>query len=479
MHEPWLREAAYINGAWEHAAARFPVRDPATGDVLAEVPDLGAHAAERAVAAAQAAFPAWRAQTAEARAELLWRLHDRMLEEADALAALLTLENGKPLAEAAGEIRYGASFIRWFAEEARRIYGEQIPASQADRRLLVSWEPVGVCALITPWNFPNAMLARKLAPALAAGCTVVCKPAEETPLSALAIAALCEEVGFPPGVVNVVTTRRPAEVGAALCAAPAVRKLSFTGSTEVGRLLMAQCAPTLKRLSLELGGSAPFLVFEDADLDAAAAGAMASKYRNNGQTCVASTRFLVHEDVLDGVVERVAALVQQLRVGHGLTPGVAVGPMISAAGWEKVARLCADAIEKGAVLRAGAASPPDGDRRFWPPTVLTGLTEEMALWGEEIFGPVIAVRTFRAEAEALRLANDTPYGLAAYAYTRDLARSWRVREGLAFGMVGLNTGMISTAQAPFGGVGQSGFGREGSRAGLEEYMQRKYVCVGI
>ena len=475
---PWLREAAYIDGAWVHGDRRFPVTDPARGSEIARVPDLGAGETVRAITAAERASAAWGRTTAQHRADLLWALYERMMAEKDALAELLTLEHGKPLAEAGREVAYGASFIRWFAEEARRIYGENIPASSPDKRIDVIQQPVGVCALITPWNFPNAMITRKLAPALAAGCTVVCKPAEQTPLSTLAVAALCEEVGIPAGVVNVITARQPEAVGVALCRSAAVRKLSFTGSTEVGRLLMAQCAPTLKRLSLELGGNAPFIVFADADLDAAVDGAMASKYRNNGQTCIASNRFLIHADVAEAFTERLVARSAELRVGHGLDPGTDLGPMIDQAGFDKVHRLVSAALDQGAEMRCGGI-PGSGSGLFWPPTVLSGVRGDMALWGEEIFGPVAAIRTFSAEEEALSMANDTPHGLAAYVYTRDVGRTIRAREALDFGMVGVNTGLISAAQAPFGGIKQSGFGREGSRHGLAEYLQRKYICTGF
>ena len=477
IENPWLREACFVGGAWIEASGggTVEVRDPASGEVLGAVPECGAVETAWAIAAASDALPGWRALTARARGALIARVGELMLENLDALAALLVLENGKPLAEARGEIRYGASFFQWFAEEGRRVYGEVIPSPWADRRVLVTRHPVGVAALITPWNFPNAMLARKLAAALAAGCTVVAKPSEETPFSGLAIAALCEASGIPAGVFNAVTGDPPA-IGRTLCESRAVRKISFTGSTAVGRLLARQSADTLKRVSLELGGNAPFVVFEDADLDAAADGAMASKFRNCGQTCVASNRFLVQRPVADAfaakLAERAAALVQ----GHGLEDGVQVGPMINAATFDKVARLVRDATDKGAVALAGGV--PSG-QRFIPPTVLSGVTGEMDLWREEIFGPVIAVRPFDTEAEAIALANDTEYGLAAYFYTRDLARSWRVREALDYGMVGVNTGMMSTAEAPFGGVKQSGLGREGSRHGIEEYTDLKYTCVSV
>ena len=472
----WLRSRCYIGGQWVEAdgGGRIPVRDPATGQLIGEVPLCGAAEAVRAVDAAAAALPAWRATPAKERGVLLSRLAELMLAHCGALAELLVRENGKPLAEAEGEIRYGASFVQWFAEEGRRVYGETIPANTPDRRIVVTREPLGVAAAITPWNFPNAMLARKLSAALAAGCTLVAKPSEETPFSALALAALGEEAGLPAGVFNVLTGEAPA-IGRALCADKRVRKLSFTGSTEVGRLLLRQSADTLKRVSLELGGNAPFIVFEDADLEAAAAGAMASKYRNCGQTCVASNRFLVQRSV----AERFAALLAErsaaLSSGHGLSPGVQVGPMINRAGYDKVRRLIAEALDGGAAALSGGL--PSGEGLFIEPTVLTGIRGEMAIWREEIFGPVIALRSFDTEEEAVALANDTDHGLAAYFYTRDLGRSWRVREALEYGMVGVNTGMISTAEAPFGGVKYSGIGREGSRHGIEEYLNLKYTCL--
>jgi len=479
MDNPHLKQACYVSGQWISArsGATFSVTDPASGEAIAVVPDCGAEETQAAIVAAERALPGWRALTAEQRSDCLIRLHDLMLGNLTTLAELLVCENGKPRAEAEGEIRYAAGFVRWFAAEGRRIYGETIPASHPDKRLLVTRQPVGVCALITPWNFPCAMLARKLAPALAAGCTVVAKPAEETPLSALALAALCEQAGIPGGVVNVVTSRAPEVVGGVLTASPVIRKLSFTGSTEVGELLMTQCAPTLKRLSLELGGSAPLIVFKDADLKKAVDGAMASKYRNCGQTCVASNRFLLH----DSLVERFAAMVtsrsSQLQQGHGLKASTTIGPMISRSARDKVARLVSDAISKGATVWCGG--PPTGSGLFVAPTVLTGITGEMDLWREEIFGPVIAIRSFRHEEDAVTLANATPYGLAAYFFTEDLARSWRVSEALDFGMVGVNTGMMSTPQAPFGGVKRSGIGREGSRHGLEEYLELKYTCIAL
>ncbi|MFT5683257.1 MAG: succinate-semialdehyde dehydrogenase/glutarate-semialdehyde dehydrogenase, partial [Myxococcota bacterium] len=469
----------YISGQWISArsGATFPVIDPASGATIASVPDCGAEETQAAITAAERALPDWRALTASVRSDCLVRLHDLMLTSLDSLAELLVYENGKPLAEAKGEIRYAASFVRWFAEEGRRVYGETIPASQPNKRILVTREPVGVCALITPWNFPCAMLARKLAPALAAGCTIVAKPAEETPLSALALAALCEQAGIPAGVVNVVTSAKPEVVGGVLTASPVVRKLSFTGSTEVGELLMKQCAPTLKRLSLELGGSAPLIVFDDADLKKAVDGAMASKFRNCGQTCVASNRFLVHDSLVTRFAAMVTSHASQLHQGHGLKSTTTIGPMISRAARDKVDRLIADAIGKGATVWCGGR--PTGDGLFVAPTVLTGVTGQMDVWSEEIFGPVIAIREFVHEVEAVTLANATPYGLAAYFFTEDIGRSWRVAEALDFGMVGVNTGMMSTAQAPFGGVKRSGIGREGSRHGIDEYLEIKYTCIAI
>ena len=479
MNNPFLKQDCYIGGQWVGArsGATFSVTDPATGALIGTVPDCGAEEAQMAIAAAAQALPDWRSRTADDRSNRMMRLHDLMLASLEPLAELLVYENGKPLAEAKGEIRYGASFIRWFAEEGRRVYGETIPASAPDKRIVVTREPVGVCAMITPWNFPNAMLARKLAAALAAGCTMVAKPAEETPLSALAIAALCEQAGIPGGVVNVVTAARPDAVGAALTGAPVVRKLSFTGSSEVGELLMRRCSPTLKRVSLELGGSAPLIVFEDADLRKATDGAIASKYRNCGQTCVASNRFLVHESLADRFAAMVTTRSSQLKLGHGLESGVTIGPMISRAARDKVQRLLVDAEGKGATVWCGGR--PSGADLFVEPTVLTGVTEQMSLWREEIFGPVIAIRTFRTEEEAIALANATPYGLAAYFFTENLSRSWRVSEALEFGMIGVNTGMVSTAQAPFGGVKYSGMGREGSRHGIDEYLNLKYTCIAL
>ena len=471
-----LRDTCLINGEWIAASgARIDVRNPATGDLVGTVPSFGAVETRRAIDAAQAAFHPWRAKTAAERAKILRRWFELMMENQEDLARLMTLEQGKPLAEARGEIAYAASFIEWFAEEARRVYGEVIPSPLPDRRLIVLKQPVGVCAAITPWNFPAAMITRKVAPALAAGCTMVVKPAEQTPLSALALAWLGQQAGIPPGVLNIVTGE-PVAIGGELTSNPKVLKLSFTGSTEVGRLLMAQCAPTIKKMSLELGGNAPFIVFDDADIDAAVAGAMLSKYRNTGQTCVCTNRFLVQEGVVGEFARKLAVAVAGLKVGSGFEEGVTQGPLIDGAGLAKVEELLADAVAQGAQVLCGGKRHVRGGT-FFEPTVLTGATPAMRLAREEIFGPVAPIFSFRDEAEAVRLANDTEFGLAAYFYSRDIARAWRVGEALDYGMVGINSGMISNEVAPFGGVKQSGLGREGSRHGIEEYLEIKYLAM--
>ena len=477
--EGLARDLAHLDGAWLPAddGRRFTVTDPASGAVLARVADLGVAETRRAIEAAAAAGPAWRARLAKERAAVLRRWYELIMAHQEDLARLLTLECGKPLAEARGEIAFGASFIEWFAEEAKRAYGDIIPTATPGRRLLTLKEPIGVVAALTPWNFPCAMITRKVAPALAVGCTAVVKPAEDTPLSALALAELATRAGVPAGVLNIVTTSRPAEVGAELTANPIVRKVSFTGSTEIGRLLMRQCADTVKKVSLELGGNAPFLVFDDADLDAAIAGAMASKYRNTGQTCVCANRFLVQEGIHDAFVARFAKAIGELTVGPGIEPGVRQGPLINADGLAKVEALVADAVAKGAQVIVGGQRHSLG-RHFYQPTLLTGITRAMRLNREEIFGPVAAVARFSTEAEAVAMANDTEYGLAAYFYARDMGRVWRVAEGLDYGMIGVNEGIISTEVAPFGGIKQSGIGREGSRHGLDEYLEIKYVCMG-
>jgi succinate-semialdehyde dehydrogenase / glutarate-semialdehyde dehydrogenase len=474
-----LRERCYVGGAWiEGDTDRWlTVTDPASGASIARVPDLGAAETRRAVAAAQDTWPAWRGLTAAERSTLLRRWHDLILAHAEDLARIMTAEQGKPLAEASGEIAYGASFIDWFAEEGRRVYGDIIPTQQAGRRILVLKQPVGVCAAITPWNFPVAMITRKAGAALAAGCTLVVKPAEQTPLSALALAVLAERAGLPPGVFNVVTGQ-PEPIGGELTGNPTVRKLSFTGSTQVGRLLMRQCADTLKRLSLELGGNAPFIVFDDADLEPAVEGALQSKYRNSGQTCVCANRILVQAGIYDAFAERLAARVGELRVGPGTDAGVTQGPLIDTDALAKVESQVADAVGQGARVLAGGARHALGGT-FYQPTVLADVTPDMLIAREETFGPVAPLLRFGDEAQAIALANATEYGLAAYFYSRDLARVWRVAEALEYGMVGVNSGVISTAVAPFGGVKQSGFGREGSRYGIEEYLDIKYLCLGL
>jgi succinate-semialdehyde dehydrogenase / glutarate-semialdehyde dehydrogenase len=473
-----LRQQCFVNGAWLDApgGATLPVHNPATGSELGTVPAFDAAATEKAVSAAHAAFPPWAAKTAKERAILLRRWHDLIQLNAADLAQLMTAEQGKPLAESKGEIAYAASFVEWFAEEAKRVYGDVIPGHQPDKRILVLRQPVGVVAAITPWNFPAAMITRKVAPALAAGCTVVCKPATQTPYSALALAELAARAGIPAGVLNVVTG--PArEIGGVLTGDARVRKLSFTGSTEIGKLLMAQCAKTLKKVSLELGGNAPFIVFDDADLDAAVAGAIASKYRNTGQTCVCANRLLVQTNVYEAFTAKLVAAVQKLRVGDGLAGETEQGPLIDAAALKKVEEHIADATGKGAKVALGGKRHALGGT-FFEPTVLTDLTPAMMIAREETFGPVAACFRFNSEKEAIAMANDTEFGLAAYLYTRDLARSWRVSEALEYGIVGLNTGLISTEVAPFGGVKESGTGREGSKYGLLDYTEIKYVCVG-
>lgn len=470
-------QAALIGGRWVDAGTdSISVINPADGACIGAVPDLGGEAVDQAVTAAEAAFGAWRARPAIERAALLERWHDAILANAGDLARIMTIEQGKPLAEARGEILYGASFVKWFAEEARRVRGDVIAAPSADRRILVLRQPIGVAAAITPWNFPCAMITRKCAPALAAGCTVVVKPSELTPFSALALAVLAERVGFPPGVISVVTGR-PVPIGAAMTADARVRKLSFTGSTAVGRILMRQCADTIKRLSLELGGNAPFIVFDDADLDAAIAGVMASKFRNAGQTCVCANRILVQAGIHDAFVARLAEAAAALKVGDGQADGVTIGPLINDAARDKVLAHIADARDHGATIVLGGAGDERGGR-FIRPTVLTGATAAMRLAHEETFGPVAPVFRFEDEAEAIAFANDTPYGLAAYFYTTSIPRSWRVAEALDYGMVGLNTGMVSMDVAPFGGIKQSGLGREGSQYGIEEYLELKTLHTG-
>jgi succinate-semialdehyde dehydrogenase/glutarate-semialdehyde dehydrogenase len=478
-HADLLRRQAYIDGAWVNADSgkSFKVSNPADGSLIAEVPDMGRAEAKRAIDAAHAAWPAWAGLTAKQRAALLRKWYDLILQHQDDLGALMTLEQGKPLAEAKGEVAYGASFVEWFAEEGRRIYGDVIPAHAPDKRIVVIKQPIGVVAAITPWNFPVAMITRKVAPALAAGCPVVVKPAEDTPLCALALARLAEEAGIPKGVFNVVTTMDGPGVGIELTTNPKVRKVSFTGSTEVGKILMRQSADTLKKLSLELGGNAPFIVFDDADIDAAIAGAMVSKYRNTGQTCVCANRLFVQDGVYDAFAAKLTEAVKKLKTGPGFTDGVNQGPLINQDALDKVERLVADATAKGARVLVGGAKHELGGT-FYQPSVITEATTDMACAQEEIFGPVAVLFRFKDEAEAIRLANDTPYGLAAYFYSRDIGRVWRVAEKLEYGIVGINEGLISTAEAPFGGVKESGTGREGSKYGIDSFVEIKYLCFG-
>ena len=473
-----FRDRAYIDGEWVEADSRkrFDIDNPADGAVLASVPDMGAAETRRAIQAAAAALPAWRALPAKERSRILRKWFDLMIANADDLALLLTTEQGKPLAEAKGEIVYGASFVEWFAEEAKRVYGDVIPSPTNDRRLLVIKQPIGVCAAITPWNFPNAMITRKVSPGLAAGCTFVLKPAEQTPLSALALAELGERAGIPKGVLNIITGD-PVAIGQELCANPTVRKVTFTGSTEVGRILMRQSADTIKKLSLELGGNAPFIVFDDADLDAAAEGALASKYRNAGQTCVCANRIYVQDSVYDAFTAKIAEKIKALKVGKGTEPGVTIGPLIDAQGLAKVEDHLADAVGKGAKVVIGGKRSALGGR-FFEPTLITEMKPNMKVAREETFGPVAPLFRFKTDAEAITLANDTEFGLCAYFYSRDVGRIFRAAEALEAGIIGVNVGIISTEVAPFGGVKQSGLGREGSKYGIEEFVELKYIALG-
>ncbi|WP_068635610.1 NADP-dependent succinate-semialdehyde dehydrogenase [Thauera butanivorans] len=474
-----LRTQAYIDGAWRDATdgSRFDVNNPADGRVLASVPDMGRTETRQAIEAAAAALPAWRARTAKERAAVLRKWFELMLAHQEDLALLMSSEQGKPLPEARGEVAYGASFLEWFAEEGKRIYGDVIPAHGADKRIVVVKQPIGVVAAVTPWNFPIAMITRKAGPALAAGCTMVIKPAEDTPLCALALAELGERAGLPRGVLNIVTTARAAEVGGELTANPLVRKISFTGSTEVGKLLMRQSADTVKKVSLELGGNAPFIVFDDADLDAAVAGAMASKYRNAGQTCVCANRLIVQDGIHDAFAAKLAEAVAKLKVGPALSGDVQQGPLINEDAVAKVETLLADALDKGARLVCGGRRHALGGT-FFEPTIVADVTPAMRVAREEIFGPVAPLFRFHAEEEAIRMANDTEFGLAAYFYARDIGRVWRVAEALEYGIVGINEGIISTEVAPFGGIKESGIGREGSRYGIEDFVEIKYLCMG-
>jgi len=479
LKDPKLfRDNAYIDGAWAEAdgRARFEVRNPADQSVIGSVPNMGVLETRRAIAAAEAALPAWRAMTAKERSKIVRKWYDLIVANADDLALILTTEQGKPLAEAKGEILYGASFVEWFAEEAKRVYGDVIPSPTNDRRLVVIKQPIGVVAAITPWNFPNAMITRKVAPGLAVGCTFVLKPAEQTPFSALALAELAERAGFPKGVLNIVTGD-PAPIGQELCASPTVRKVTFTGSTEVGRILMRQSADTIKKLSLELGGNAPFIVFDDADLDAAAEGALASKYRNAGQTCVCANRIYVQDSVYDAFAAKLADKVKKFKVGRGTEEGVNIGPLIDGQGLAKVEDHVADAVGKGAKVVMGGKRHTLGGL-FFEPTILTEVTPEMKVSREETFGPVAPLYRFKKDEDAVALANNTEFGLAAYFYARDVGRVWRVAEALETGMVGINVGILANEVAPFGGVKQSGLGREGSKYGIDDFLEIKYLAIG-
>ena len=483
LKDPSLfKEEAFINNQWvkSSSGASFPINNPATGEIIAQVANLGAVDAEKAIAAADKALSKWKAITGKERAGLMRKWFDLILQNKDDLAVLMTLEQGKPLTESAGEVVYGASFIEWYAEEAKRVSGTIPTTIWGDKRFMVLKQPVGVCVAITPWNFPNAMITRKIAPAMAAGCTIVIKPAEQTPLSALALAELAVRAGIPEGVVNIVTADadQSIAVGKALCASPTVRHLSFTGSTEVGRILMAQCAPTVKKLGLELGGHAPFIVFDDADIDAAVAGAIASKYRNSGQTCVCANRIYVHKKIHDVFVEKFAKAVQAIKVGNGMEAGVSQGPLIDQAALEKVERHIADALGKGAKLVTGG-KPSSLGGTYYEPTILDNVTNDMLITYEETFGPVAPIITFESDEEVVQLANNSQYGLASYFYSRDIGRIWKVAEALEYGMVGVNSGIIANEVVPFGGVKQSGLGREGSVFGMDEYLELKYVCITL
>ncbi len=474
-----LRNQCYLDGRWVDAdgGKTLAVVNPATGALVGTVPNMGTAETRRAIEAANAAWPAWRAKTARERSTILRKWAELMLANQEDLAIIMTAEQGKPLVESRGEIAYAASFIEWFAEEARRVYGDTIPGHQADKRIVVVKQPVGVCAAITPWNFPAAMITRKVGPALAVGCTMVSKPASATPFSALALAELGSRAGVPQGVFSVVTGASGA-IGGEMTGNPLVRKVTFTGSTEIGKKLIAQAAATVKKVSMELGGNAPFIVFDDADLDAAADGAIASKYRNAGQTCVCANRILVQDEVYDAFAAKLAERVAKFKVGNGLEPGVTIGPLIDDAAVKKVEEHVADAVAKGAKVLAGGRPHPLGGR-FYEPTILTDVTPAMKVTKEETFGPVAPLFRFRTEDEAIRMANDTEFGLASYFYARDQSRVWRVSEGLEYGMVGVNTGLVSTVEAPFGGVKESGLGREGSKYGVDEYLEIKYLCIAV
>ena len=483
LKDPSLfKEEAFINGKWVKSSTgkTFPINNPATDEIIAQVTNLDVADADKAIAAANAAFPKWKSITGKERAGLMRKWFDLILQNKDDLAILMTLEQGKPLAESVGEVVYGASFIEWYAEEAKRVSGTIPTTIWGDKRFMVLKQPVGVCVAITPWNFPNAMITRKIAPAMAAGCTIVIKPAEQTPLSALALAELAIRAGIPEGVMNIVTADadQSIAIGKTLCASPIVRHLSFTGSTEVGRILMSQCAPTVKKLGLELGGHAPFIVFEDADIDAAVTGAIASKYRNSGQTCVCANRIYVHKKVHDAFVEKFSKAVQTIKVGNGMDAGISQGPLIDRAALEKVERHIADALSKGAKLVTGGKPSPLGGT-FYEPTILANVTSNMLITYEETFGPVAPIIPFESDDEVVELANNSQYGLASYFYSRDIGRIWKVAEALEYGMVGVNSGILANEVVPFGGVKQSGLGREGSVFGMDEYLELKYVCITL
>ncbi len=475
-----FKEDAFIDGKWISSQKTFEVHNPATGEVIAVVANLETSDAESAINAAEKALPVWRSKLPKERAQIMRKWFDLIIENTQDLAKLMTLEQGKPLTEAAGEVVYGASFVEWFAEEAKRVEGSILGSTWSDKRLMVLKQPIGVCVAITPWNFPIAMITRKIAPALAAGCTIVIKPAELTPLSALALAELGKRAGIPDGVINILTANEDQSIaiGKTLCSSPTIRHLSFTGSTEVGRILMAQCAPTVKKLALELGGHAPFIVFEDADIDAAVSGAMASKFRNSGQTCVCANRFYVHKKVHDQFVEKFAKALSVIKVGNGMESGITQGPLIESAALEKVKKHVADAISKGATLVSGGKQSIEG-KNFYEPTILANVNNQMLITYEETFGPIAPIIPFESDEEVIQLANNSQFGLASYFYSRDIGRVWKVAEALEYGMVGVNTGLISNEVAPFGGVKQSGLGREGSVFGMDEYLEMKYVCVGL
>ena len=476
LKDPSLfKQQCYLNGEWVSGTETMAVTNPATGEVIGTIPHLGQAETAKAIADANAAWPAWRKKTAKERAAILRKWFNLMMENQDDLAMILTAEQGKPLAEAKGEIAYGASYIEWFAEEGKRLYGENIPANLNDRRIMVTKEPIGVCVAITPWNFPNAMITRKAAPAMAAGCPMIVRPADLTPFSALAMAELAHRAGVPAGVFQVITGKSRV-IGAEFTSNPTVRKLTFTGSTEVGRVLLQQCAPTIKKASMELGGNAPFIVFDDADLDAAVEGAIASKYRNAGQTCVCANRLYIQDGVYDQFAEKLAIAVSKLKVGNGVEDGVTQGPMIDEKAVEKVEEHIADAVSKGAKIALGGKRHALG-HSFFEPTILTGVTQDMAVAKEETFGPMAPLFRFKTEEEIIQYANDTEFGLASYFFSRDIGRIFRVSEALEYGMVGVNTGLISTELAPFGGVKQSGLGREGSKYGIEDYVTVKYTCL--